>query len=79
MDLSLVHLIIAVVGALAAWNAFIEKRIQGMYKQLVEKMEDKQEVNRAVQEDLKAQVVRLEAKIDMLIQLNLRKNSNQNQ
>jgi len=73
MAFSLVHLILAVVGALGAWNAFIEKRIQSMYKQLVEKIEDKQELNRAVQQDLKDQVVRLEAKIDTLIQLILTK------
>lgn len=77
MEFSLIHLIIAVIGALGAWNAFIEKRIQNMYRQLVEKIEDKQEINKAVQQDLKDQVVRLEAKIDMLIQLNLRNKENQ--
>ncbi len=73
MDFSLLHIVIAIVGALSAWNAFIERRIQSMYKQLVEKIEDKQELNKAVQQDIKDQVIRLETKIDMLIQLNLRK------
>lgn len=78
MDFNLIHVIIAIIGALMAWNAFIEKRIQVMYKQLVEKIEDKQQVNKIEQENLKAQVVRLEAKIDMLIELNLNINRNTN-
>ncbi len=73
MDFSMVHLVLAVVGALSAWNAFIEKRIHTMYKQLIDKIEDKQELNKAVQQDIKDQVVRLEAKIDMLINLQLRR------
>lgn len=78
MDFSLVHVIIAIIGALGAWNAFIEKRLHTMYKQIIEKIEDKQAVNQVVQEELKNQIVRLEAKIDMLIQLNLRRPNDEN-
>lgn len=73
MDFSLVHIIIAIIGALGAWNAFIEKRLNTMYKQVIEKIEDKQALNTVIQEELKNQVVRLEAKIDMLIQLNMQR------
>lgn len=73
-----VDIILGIAAALGAWNAFIEKRMHSMYKQLVEKIEDKQEINKTVQKELREQIVRLEdqivrleAKIDMLIHLNL--------
>lgn len=67
----LIQVILCVIGGLTTWNAFIEKRIQSMYKQLVEKIDAKQELNQVIQGELKDDIKRLENKIDTLININL--------
>jgi len=73
MDYGLVQLLVSTAIAIGSAVGFMEMRISRMYQELKEKIEDKQLLNQTVQKDLKDQIVRLEAKIDMLIQLNIKR------
>lgn len=70
--------ILTSLAILGGWASFTEWRIRTMYSQLKEKIEDKERINEIVQSQLKEHIARLEAKIDMLIsmQINHRVNSN---
>lgn len=71
MGFELIQLILIVSGATAAAIGFMEMRLQNMYTRIQEKIADKNEINRIVQESLKEDILRLETKIDMLLQLNI--------
>lgn len=77
MDIQSIHIVIASIGLILTWLVFNEKRMLTMREQLIEKIQDKQELNEVVQTALKNQLDRVEGKMDMLIQLNLEhRNSN---
>lgn len=73
MDFSYLHAALAIAGALGTWNAFLEKRIMDMKEQFKEKLQDKQDLNESVQASLREQILRLEDKIDRLIELNIQR------
>jgi hypothetical protein len=64
MDLQLV---IAVIGALAGWQGFTEKRLQAMKTAFDEKLVEKDKLNQVVQQNLKDDIARLETKIDVML------------
>lgn len=68
--------ILAILAILSAWVGFVEWRIRTMYNQLQEKIDDKEKLNSVIQNELKENVARLETKIDMLINLQLRQKQN---
>ncbi len=70
MEYGIVQLTIAVAVAIGGAVGFIEMRIAKMYQQIKEKMEDKEEINKVIQQSLKEDIARLETKIDVLLQLN---------
>lgn len=67
-----VELIVGSLSLIAVISGFFEWRVRTLYTQMKEKIEDKEKINRVVQDELKNDIKRLEAKIDMLIKLNLR-------
>lgn len=70
------NIVIALIGLILTWLVFNEKRMLTMREQLIEKIQDKQELNEVVQTALKNQLDRVEGKMDMLIQLNLENRNN---
>ena len=69
MDLNSVYLIVCLVGAVLTLS---EWRIRMLHTQFREKVEDVDKVNKVIQANLETKIERLETKIDMLIDLNLR-------
>lgn len=65
---SIVQTIIAIATAMGGAISFMEMRMQRMYQQIQEKIADKNEVNKVIQEQLRQDMARLEAKIDMILQ-----------
>lgn len=74
--MSSLDILIGVIGIVGAWTGFVEWRIRTMYAQIKEKIEDVDKINKAEQANLKDTAIRLEAKIDMLIQMQLQANHN---
>lgn len=69
MDLNSLYIIVALIGALFTLS---EWRIRMLHMQFREKVEDVDKVNKVIQANLETKIERLETKIDMLIDLNLR-------
>ncbi len=65
-------ILLSLMGVLGAWLGFIEKRLHDVQTRFEEKLESKNELNRVIQQDLKEDISRLENKIDMLINLQIR-------
>lgn len=72
MDFNFIQIVIAITAAVGGAIGFMEMRINRMYTTLQEKIEDKNQINRVVQESLKEDIARLEAKIDMLLQMSIK-------
>lgn len=64
--------VLTFLSLLATITGLYEWRIRAMYAQFKEKIDDKNQVNQIVQDELKGDIARLEAKIDMLINLQIR-------
>ncbi len=77
MDLNIIQLLISVALAVGSAVGFMEMRLSKMYTLLQEKINDKNEINKVIQESLKEDIARLETKIDMLLQLNIRSTKDQ--
>lgn len=69
MDLNNVYIIVCILGAVFTLS---EWRIRMLHAQFREKVEDVDKINKIIQANLDSKIERLEAKIDMLIDLNLR-------
>lgn len=69
----LMSLVFTCIGLLFTWNGIQERRLNEMLSYVEKRMKDKQDLNEAAQSDLKDDVKRLETKIDMLIELQLKK------
>lgn len=65
--------IISLISIATGLAGFVEWRIRTMYAQLDDKIKDKNEVNEVIQQELKNDIARLESKIDMLIQLQIKR------
>jgi len=66
--------LITIITIVGCWTVLVEWRIRTMYSQIKEKIEDMDKVTKAEQTNLKDTAVRLEAKIDMLIHMQLQAN-----
>ncbi len=64
-------LIWPISGIILGWLGFLEKRFRDMRNELEARIESKNQINEIVQSNLKESIVRLESKIDMLIQLQI--------
>lgn len=67
------HLILSIISLALAYAGYNEKRLRDMQSQVKEMIENKNELNRAIQTDLKERLGRLEDKLDMLIRMNFRR------
>ena len=65
-------IIFTCLGILGSWTVFVEWRIRTMQANVRDKIEDRDEINKVVQAALRVDIARLEAKIDQLINLQLK-------
>ena len=72
-----INSIVALIGLMISVAGFTEWRIRMIHAQFREKLEDVDKVNKVIQNGLETKIERLETKIDMLIDLNLRKQYDQ--
>jgi hypothetical protein len=69
MDIS--SIIFITIAAVTAAATYIEWRIRIVETRFLEKLADRDQINQVVQTELKADIARLEAKIDQLLQIQL--------
>ena len=74
-----IEAIISVLALMASMGSFFEWRIRVMQAQMKEKLADRDAINQVIQNELRGDVARLEAKIDMLIQLQIKDSNNASQ
>lgn len=70
--MSEIELLMIFVGGLATVASLLEWRVRTMYSQIQDRILDKEKINQVVQDELRNDILRLEAKIDMLIRINLK-------
>ena len=63
--------IFAVIPIVMAWAGLAEWRIRVMYNQLSEKIKDTQAINRVEQDNIKSNLSRLEAKLDLILKIQI--------
>ncbi len=67
------EVIIAIGSAILAWLGFLEKRLRDVKADFKAQLEAKNEINKVIQDDIRKDIARLENKIDMLIDLEMRR------
>ena len=67
------QIIVSAIGLVVGLAGYIEKRLEMQSRNFEAKLEDRNKINEVIQNSLKEQITRLEAKIDMLLQMNLEK------
>lgn len=72
MIMDMMQFILAIITLLAGSASFTEWRIRTMYQQFKEKLEDSNKINQVIQSELQKDIGRIEAKIDMLIRLQIK-------
>lgn len=63
-----IELLLTCIGVLGTWLGFMEKRLQNMSKNFVEKMGDKDKIHEVIQKGLKEDIDRLEHTVNRLEQ-----------
>lgn len=72
------ELILTVSTIISLMVGLFEWRIRSMYNELNEKIKDRDKVHAVIQENLKEDISRLEAKIDMVVTLLIQRPFNEN-
>ena len=70
------EIVVSLLGALATWLGFIERRIQMLRSDLKEKIDDVNKINKVIQDSTTARLERLENKMDFIISLQLKAANN---
>ncbi len=78
LDPELISIIGVAASVIIGWIAFLEKRMQALKAEIREKLNDRDQINKIVQDSLKEDIARLESKLDTLVILliNIGKHSN---
>lgn len=68
-----IEVIIAIGTAILGWLGFLEKRLSNIKADFEQRLNEKNEINKVIQSELRADIARLENKIDMLLAYEMRK------
>lgn len=73
------NIIAGLITIIFTWLGFNEKRMSSLRAEFKEKIADREEINRIIQNELKGDINRLEGKIDSLLQVVMDNSRSSNQ